>query len=175
DERLPALDAFVLFSSGAAVWGGSGQGAYAAANAYLDALAAARRAEGRPATSIAWGTWGGGGMTDEATTAELGRLGVLPMSPDLAIAALAQALDRDERDLVVSDFDWARFAPVFAVARPRPLLDELPEATRALAASEDRPTAAAPRLAALADLEEHDRRRRLFDLLTADAAGVPGS
>src|SRR5207248_7263667 len=74
------LDAFLLFSSNAGVWGSGGQGAYAGANAYLDALAEHRRDRGRTATSIAWGAWGGGGMTTaDGATEQLRRRGVLEM------------------------------------------------------------------------------------------------
>ncbi|MER7351394.1 SDR family NAD(P)-dependent oxidoreductase, partial [Streptomyces aurantiacus] len=94
DELVDAegLDAFVLFSSNSGVWGGGGQGAYAAANAYLDALAQRRRARGLTATSVAWGLWAGGGMAGDEEAEHLRRRGLTAMAPERAVAALAQAV-----------------------------------------------------------------------------------
>ncbi|MGW2811982.1 SDR family NAD(P)-dependent oxidoreductase, partial [Streptomyces sp. NPDC001450] len=121
------LEAFVLFSSGAGVWGDGGHSGYAAANAYLDAFAEWRRSRGRVATSIAWGAWAGGGMVHEAEGDRLRRYGVPTMDPEVAVGAVQQALAYDETFLVVADVIWDRFAATYSAARRRRLFDEIPE------------------------------------------------
>lgn len=127
------LSAFVLCSSFGATFGLPALGNYAPGNAFLDALAERRRAEGLPATSVAWGTWAGTGMAAGAVGAR-GRLeGIHEMEPEPASAALERILDRDETTAVLIDLRWDRFAPVFHAKRPTALFAEIPEAARALA------------------------------------------
>ncbi|MFC4852881.1 type I polyketide synthase [Actinophytocola glycyrrhizae] len=118
------LSAFVLFSSFAGVLGNPGQAGYAAANAHLDAVAQRRRAEGLPATSVAFGPWAVG-MTGA------GRPGVTPLRPAAALAALGRAVDRGDVVTAVADVDWTAFAPGFTAARRSPLLAGIPEAATA--------------------------------------------
>src|SRR5262249_4470971 len=82
------LGFFVMFSSIASVWGSRGQAHYAAANAFVDALAHYRRGLGLPALSINWGPWAAGGMTDADALRWLQQRGVAPFEPASAIAAL---------------------------------------------------------------------------------------
>ncbi len=120
------LDAFVLCSSVAALWGSGLQTSYAAGNSYLDALAEHRRAEGLPAISIQWGHWRDVGMADyEVTHAFLARRGLTPLVPEQAVEFLGQALDRDEATISFVDVEWGRFAAAFTAQRPSPLLAEL--------------------------------------------------
>ncbi|WP_155354284.1 type I polyketide synthase [Acrocarpospora macrocephala] len=161
------LSAFVLFSSVAGVCGVAGQANYAPGNAYLDAMAARRRAEGLPATSIAWGRWAGAGLADPAAGRTLARYGLRAMPPDLAVTALGKALDRDETHVVIADVDWAA---LFG-NRPHTLVSELPEAhqetTTAPPAEED----LAGRLAGLTETEQH---RLLLRLVRTQVAAVQG-
>jgi acyl transferase domain-containing protein/NAD(P)-dependent dehydrogenase (short-subunit alcohol dehydrogenase family)/SAM-dependent methyltransferase/acyl carrier protein len=120
------LDAFVLFSSIASVWGSKGQAHYAAANGWLDALAARRRAEGRVALSVSWGPWAGGGMATPEAAALLASSGVRLMDPAAALAALERALVGERAQVAVADVDWPRFRQVYELRGPRSLLARLP-------------------------------------------------
>ncbi|WP_143070823.1 type I polyketide synthase, partial [Streptomyces malaysiense] len=90
------LTAFVLYSSVAGTLGSPGQGGYAAANTYLDALATHRHAHGLPATSLAWGYWAQAttltSRLDEGDVARISRTGITPMSTEHGLALLDAAL-----------------------------------------------------------------------------------
>ncbi|MEV4019629.1 type I polyketide synthase [Nonomuraea angiospora] len=149
------LSAFVLFSSIAGVLGGPGQGNYAAANAYLDALAEHRRAQGLPAVSLAWGLWNTGGMTEELTEADLRRMervGLKPLSEAEGLTLFDAALCSDRPVLVAARFAQARSART----QPR----------RAAAAN-----GLADRLAAM---EPAERQSALSNLVRQEVATVLG-
>ncbi|NEC91810.1 type I polyketide synthase, partial [Streptomyces sp. SID12501] len=173
------LDAFVLFSSGAATWGGGSQGAYAAANAYLDGLAHDRRKRGLPATSLAWGTWRSEGMAGDLDEQSLARMGLSLMEPALALSVMREAVEHGETALTVTDTDWSRFVPVYTGARRRPLIEDIPEAARALSATEDDEptdgdTPADVLRRRLTDLTDGEQRATLLDLVRTRAAAVLG-
>jgi NAD(P)-dependent dehydrogenase (short-subunit alcohol dehydrogenase family) len=110
--RDKELAAFLLFSSVAGVLGSPGQANYAAANAFLDALAAHRRQQGLAGQSLAWGLWEpqGAGMTAHLGSAELARMrraGLRPLSVENGLALLDAALGRPEAGLVATSLDLA--------------------------------------------------------------------
>ncbi|MGW0901938.1 KR domain-containing protein, partial [Streptomyces goshikiensis] len=167
------LSSFVLFSSMSGVTGAAGQGNYAAANAYLDALAEQRRAAGLAATSLAWGPWAEGGMAaDEAMDARMRREGLPPMAPDTAMAVLRQSVASSaDAVLLVADVDWDRFGPAFTVARPSTLFAELSETQPATEGAATGTGTSVDRFAGLAAVE---LERELLGLVRTHVAAVLG-
>lgn len=122
------LDFFVSTSSIASVWGGYGQTAYAAANAFLDGLTWWLQAQGIRGVSVNFGPWSTG-MADEEARARLGQRGIRTLSPTDALAGLADvmaaAADRGAAQAVVARIDWTRFLPIYQQAGRRAFLSEL--------------------------------------------------
>ncbi|MFF1903700.1 type I polyketide synthase [Kitasatospora sp. NPDC058218] len=108
-ELAPELRAFVVFSSAAALLGSAGQGSYAAANAYLDALMTRRRATGLPGVSLAWGLWEQStGLTahlSEVDQARMSRGGVLALTPAEGLAHFDTGLHAEQALLVPIKLD----------------------------------------------------------------------
>ncbi|MEO8693820.1 MAG: SDR family NAD(P)-dependent oxidoreductase [Acidimicrobiales bacterium] len=128
------LDAFVLFSSAAGVLGAAGQANYAAANAFLDALAMARRAGGAPGLSISWGPWDRVGMTaplDHANEERMRRQGYQPMTADRALDAFERARCLDTAHVVAISFDRS-------LLDARPILSAIRRPVSAAAGTPDR-------------------------------------
>ncbi|MCX4984425.1 SDR family NAD(P)-dependent oxidoreductase [Streptomyces sp. NBC_00572] len=178
------LAAFVLFSSVMGVVGGAGQGNYAAANAYLDALAQHRRAQHLPALSLAWGMWadtagrpGAAGMAGALSEADRGRIartGLAPIDRAEGLALLDAALRMDVAALVPAPFDRAALGALGA---------QLPSVLRNLAPAAPRPTqvataTTAPTTATLRDrlaaLNPAERQELLLDLVRVQTAAVLG-
>ncbi|MFJ8744634.1 type I polyketide synthase [Embleya sp. NPDC127516] len=175
------LDAFVLFSSIAGVWGSGAQGAYAAGNAYLDALARHRRSRGLAATAVAWGPWAGAGMAAGESGEQLARRGLRAMDPRTAVALMARAVARPEAVGVLADVDWPQFLRRFTALRPSALLGDLPE-TRAYLADQAQYRAQLGSEAAisgdpvlsrqLAEAGAGEGEQLLLDLVRREAAAV---
>ncbi|MBB5167620.1 amino acid adenylation domain-containing protein [Mycobacterium sp. AZCC_0083] len=175
------LAAFVLFSSAAGVLGSPGQANYAAANAFLDALARHRAQLGLPAVSLAWGWWaeatGMTGHLDSADKARMGRVGFTPMSTADGLELFDAALRQSNSFALPAQLDLAGMrgrarsagqAAVPALFRrlvgpARRQMDDADSATSG--------TSLADRLEAMSAVE---RERELLNLIRRQAAAVLG-
>ena len=175
-EHLDLSD-FVLFSSLASTVGAPGQANYAAANAFLDALALHRRASGLPAVSLAWGLWAeASGMTghlDRGDQARLQRTGVLPMAEETALGLLDAAMDTGHAAVVPALFDTAALRRQAEADLLHPVLRDL---VRGPARQTSRATGTTVDTAELrlADVDPAERGRRVLELVRGNAALVLG-
>ncbi len=167
-------DTFLFFSSAAATWGGARQGAYAAANAHIDALAARLRANGCRALSVAWGVWADEAGMPRDIVDNFQRLGIKPIAPDTALTALQQSLEANDDPLVtIADVSWDRFVPTFTAFRSHRLLSELTTPTRTAADCDSAPlTSPESFQSQLTSQTAEEQRRILTTLVTGATATV---
>ncbi|MEV4617070.1 beta-ketoacyl synthase N-terminal-like domain-containing protein, partial [Kitasatospora sp. NPDC049258] len=166
------LTAFVLFSSVAGTFGSAGQASYAAASAYLDALAAHRRTLGLPGVSLAWGPWvGTSGMTGELTEAKVERMtrgGFPPLDEEQGVALFDAATATAEPVLLPVRLDLAALRSVGEIPA---LLHGLVRVSVRRAAASGAARGLAQRLSGLG---ADERREQLLDLVRGQIARVLG-
>ncbi|MFD7932900.1 type I polyketide synthase, partial [Streptomyces sp. NPDC059742] len=178
------LSAFVLFSSAAGTLGSPGQANYAAANAFLDALAQRRRAAGLPAVSLAWGLWEQRSeMTGDLTDADVQRMaraGLAPLSSEEGLALFDTASDLTGTGtgtvFVAMRLDTAPLRAQADAGGLPPLFRGLVRGGLRRAAAhgvaDAAASAAARRLAGLSALPEEEQEQVLLEVVRATAAAV---
>ncbi|KAA8967030.1 beta-ketoacyl reductase, partial [Mycobacterium sp.] len=180
-ELSRGVSAFVMFSSMAALVGSSGQANYAAANAFLDGLAAHRRAHGLPAISLGWGLWEQPsqmtGSLESVDFARFARDGIVALSAEEALRLFDTALVVDEPYLVPAAIDTTALRAKHDAGTLPPMFVDLINAPArrrvedSLAAAKSR-SALVQRLESLAEDEQH---AVLLDLVRSHIAAVLGT
>jgi NADPH:quinone reductase-like Zn-dependent oxidoreductase len=168
------LDFFAVFSSGSAVLGSPGQAVYAAANAYMDALAERLERGGRRVVSIGWGAWESGGMAtrvSDKVARDWAARGIGRLSAGAAVDALERALAAERAYVAVLPVDWPRFFS--STDRWPAVLDEL--APRTAAAAGALSTSAGSLRAELRSLNHKDGLHSLVSALRTETAAVLGT
>jgi acyl transferase domain-containing protein/NADP-dependent 3-hydroxy acid dehydrogenase YdfG/acyl carrier protein len=174
------LSLFVVFSSVAGILGGAGQSTYAAANTVLDAVAARRRADGLPGTSLSWGLWepNGAGVTDALNDADLARMrrrGISALTSVQALHLLDAALSRSQAHVVPVKLSLG------ALQRALDKGEETPALLRGLLRGRLRRAQGATASVTLRDrlrsASAKERRRTVLETVRREAAvvlGLPG-
>jgi acyl transferase domain-containing protein/NAD(P)-dependent dehydrogenase (short-subunit alcohol dehydrogenase family)/acyl carrier protein len=171
--REAGLSAFVLYSSAAASLGSPGQANYAAANSFLDALAERRRAEGLPATAVAWGMWeqadGMAAELDEAARRRIERTGLIPIEPARGLDLLDRAWASERASALAVPLDRSALRSLSRAGLLPPLLSGLTPGGRR------RSRAAAGVLARrLEGVAEGEREAIVLGLVRDQAAAILG-
>jgi NADPH:quinone reductase-like Zn-dependent oxidoreductase/acyl carrier protein len=173
------LRAFVLFSSASATLGSPGQASYAAANAFLDGLAARRRAQGLPGVSMAWGQWsqdtGMAGQLADVDRARLERAGMLALSTEQGLQLFDAGGELEQALLVAARLDTAALRAQARAGELPALLADL-RALSVVRRSSARAGMASERTLAqrLAGVPEAERGRVVLELVRAQVAAVLG-
>jgi acyl transferase domain-containing protein/NADPH:quinone reductase-like Zn-dependent oxidoreductase/acyl carrier protein len=166
------LSAFVCFSSAAGVMGAPGQANYAAANSFLDALAQRRRAEGLPATSIAWGLWEReSSMTEalsDADRARMSRSGIAALSDERGLELFDRALAQGQPLVLAMGLERSGLRSLAQAGLLPPLLSGL---VRTPAKRRSAGSSLAKRLASMPEEEQLDFT---LELVRAEVAAVLG-
>jgi acyl transferase domain-containing protein/acyl carrier protein len=113
-----ALDFFIAYSSGAAIWGSKTQAHYGAANHFLDGLMAYRHSQRLPGLSLAWGPWAVPGMATPELQTALATIGVHAFTPDVALAAQAHLLQSTATQILIANNDWNKLQTFYEIRRP---------------------------------------------------------
>lgn len=124
-QEMP-LDFFVSFSSASSLLGSPGQGNYAAANAFMDALAYYRRALGLPGLSINWGLWSDAGMVASLGSRDQARLaaqGMESIPPEQGMQVLGRLLGQGATQVGVLPVNWSKFFQQFPKGVAKPFLE----------------------------------------------------
>jgi acyl transferase domain-containing protein/acyl carrier protein len=168
------LSAFVLFSSIAGLFGGPGQGNYAAANVFLDGLAAHRRAQGLVATSVAWGLWseaGGGTQLGELDVRRVvGSSSLKMVSSEQGLELFDFAIATEEAVVLAARVDMSVLRAEARTGVVVPLLSDLVRVPVRKASSAEKSSL----VHRLASMPEEERAEALLTLVRSEAAQVLG-
>ena len=169
------LDFFVTTSSIASVWGGYGQTAYGAANAFLDGLTWRLRERGIAGVSANFGPWSAG-MADAESRAKLAKRGIKTLSPADALAGLADLIavsgEQGSASGVVARIDWAKFLPLYQNAGRRAFLAELEREVPTVAAPVTTASGKTELVEKLTNAPVQQRRKLMSDFLRDAVADV---
>ena len=171
-RELP-LEFFVLFSSGASVWGSTGQGHYGAANHFMDTLAHYRRQQGLRALVVNWGPWAEVGMASGAASAgSFSQIGIKPLSVGDGLEVLGHLLSGSLTQRVVNDFDWPVFRSVYESRRRRPMLSTIEEGSSEPSSASSAPSALVRQLRSASVSERRSILERRIGSLIGQVVGI---